>query len=87
MLSWLQEEGESSGEECEQVWEWHVSSQPVHMAWSPNSTLRAVPSCLQVAVASVDNTIMQLSSDLADSNTIQVRMGKRNKVESVHKFS
>lgn len=83
MHTWLQEEGDGSGEECEQVWEWHVSSQPVSVAWSPNSTLRAVPSCLQVAVASVDNTIMQLSSDLADSNTIQVRMGKRSELGCV----
>ncbi|KAK3878314.1 hypothetical protein Pcinc_017042 [Petrolisthes cinctipes] len=78
-----QDEGEGSGEECEQVWEWHVSSQPVSLAWSPNSTLRAVPSCLQVAVASVDNTIMQLSSDLADSNTIQEILSHSDFVNSV----
>lgn len=79
----LKEESDGTCEECDQVWEWHVSSQPVSMSWSPSSTLRAVPNCLQIAVASADNAVMQLSSDLADSNTVEDILSHSDFVNSV----
>lgn len=69
----LQEEGDGTSEECGQVWEWHVSSQPVCLAWSPNATLRAAPRCLQVTLGSTDHKVTQLTSDLGDSHTAQVQ--------------
>ena len=68
----LKEEGNGSEDEYEQVWEWHASSQPVSIAWSPTSTLRTAPSCLQVSVASADHKVRQISSDLGDTNVVQV---------------
>ncbi|XP_045599522.1 nucleoporin Nup37 [Procambarus clarkii] len=79
----FKEEGDDSNEECEQVWEWHVSSQPVSMAWSPSSTLRAASCCLQLAVASADNKVMQLSSDLGETNTVQDILSHSDFVNSV----
>ncbi|CAL4065727.1 unnamed protein product [Meganyctiphanes norvegica] len=50
----LKEESDDSNEECEQVWEWHVSSQPVTVAWSPAATLRSAPRCLQELMSHSD---------------------------------
>lgn len=71
-IHWQEESDGSSEDEFEQVWEWHASSQPVSIAWSPSSTLRAAPACLQVAVASADHKVRQISSDLGESNVVQV---------------
>ncbi|KAK8403748.1 hypothetical protein O3P69_000090 [Scylla paramamosain] len=80
----LKEEGNgSSGDEYEQVWEWHASSQPVSIAWSPSSTLRAAPACLQVAVASADHKVRQISSDLGESNVVQEILSHTDFVNSV----
>ncbi|KAK8739101.1 hypothetical protein OTU49_003479, partial [Cherax quadricarinatus] len=79
----FKEEGDGSSEEYEQVWEWHVSSQPISMSWSPSSTLRAAPCCLQIAVASADNTVMQISSDLGETNTVQDILSHSDFVNSV----
>uniref|UniRef100_A0A0P4VTV4 Uncharacterized protein n=1 Tax=Scylla olivacea TaxID=85551 RepID=A0A0P4VTV4_SCYOL len=80
----LKEEGNgSSGDEYEQVWEWHASSQPVSIAWSPSSTLRTAPACLQVAVASADHKVRQISSDLGESNVVQEILSHTDFVNSV----
>ncbi|XP_047491350.1 nucleoporin Nup37-like [Penaeus chinensis] len=79
----FKEEGDGTSEECGQVWEWHVSSQPVCLAWSPSATLRAAPRCLQVTLGSTDHKVTQLTSDLGDSHTAQDILSHTDFVNSV----
>lgn len=78
----FKEDGEGI-EECKSVFEWHITSSPVTLAWSPNATLRSNPRCLQVSVATADNTVMQLTSDLGDSNTIQELLSHNDFINSI----
>jgi len=79
----LKEESDESSEECEQVWEWHVSSTPVTVAWSPAATLRSAPRCLQVLVGSADNAVRELTSDLSSNNTVQELMSHSDCINSI----
>lgn len=78
----FKDEGEGI-EDCSHLWEWHLSSQPICIAWSPNATLRANPRCLQLSVASANNTVTQLSSDLGDSNVAQDIISHKDFINSV----
>ncbi|KAK7076887.1 hypothetical protein SK128_012756 [Halocaridina rubra] len=76
------EEGDGI-EECTLLKEWHVASEPICLAWSPSATLRANPKCLQLSVATAANSVMEITSDLCDSDVIQDILSHKDFVNSI----
>ena len=57
----------------ELLWECHISNEPTCLAWSPLSTIHSTDKCLQLMVATIHHSIIQLTSDLKSSNVKKVR--------------
>ncbi|XP_076057673.1 nuclear pore complex protein Nup37 [Oratosquilla oratoria] len=79
----FKEETSTDEIDCKLEWESHIESEAMCLAWSPATSLRILPKCLQLAVAKTDHHISILTSDLDEANTVMDLRGHNDYINCI----